>query len=200
MGTLDNGGCLFNGEIETLLPFRESLCRECEVKGLGWIYESANVLSAYLQKLVATISNNEREAGGIPTDFTKFTDTQLKKVKVALSKSQGVFLLKQVLIKNRKDTFGSNYMDQANCGYEDEESLAIDHGAYDEGYLIKTIRMLVTILHDTVFPRGSKFTKATTKLQSLLDDPLVKKVLQGKPLTTKDSGRTKSDSFLPSLS
>ena len=78
MGTLDNGGCLFNGEMKNWLPFRESLCRECDVKGLGWIYESANVLSAYLQKLVAAMSNKEREAGGIPTDFTKFTDSQLK--------------------------------------------------------------------------------------------------------------------------
>ncbi len=164
MGTLDNGGCLFNGEIKTWFPFRESLCRECDVKGLGWIYESANVLSVYLQKLVAAMTNKEREAGGIPTDFTKFTDSQLKKVKASLSKSQGVFLLKKTLIKlNRKDTFGSNYMDHAKCGYEDEEALTIAHGACDEGYLIKTNRMLVTILHDVVFPRGSKRTKATTK-------------------------------------
>ena len=91
MGTLDNGDCLFNGEIKTWLPFRESLCRECDVKGLGWIYESANVLSAYLQKLVAAMSNKEREAGGIPTDFTKFTDSQLKKVKAALSKKSACF-------------------------------------------------------------------------------------------------------------
>lgn len=194
MGTLDNGGCLFNGEIKTWLPFRESLCRECDVKGLGWIYESANVLSAYLQKLVEAMSNKEREAGGIPTDFTKFTDSQLKKVKAALSKSQGAFLLKQTLIKNRKDTFGSNYMDHAKCGYEDEAALAIAHGACDEGYLIKTNRMLVTILHDAVFPRGSKLTKATTKLQSLLDGPLVKKVLQGTPL--EDEGQWQDEVWL----
>jgi hypothetical protein len=35
------------------------------------------------------------------------------------------------------------------------------------------------LLHDAVYPKGSKLTKATTKLQRLLDGPLVKKVLQG---------------------
>ena len=73
-------------------------------------------------------------------------------------------------------------MDHVKCGYEDEETLTIDHGDCDEGYFIKTNRMLVTILHDAVFPRGSNLTKTTTKLQSLLDGPLVKKVLQDTPL------------------
>ena len=47
-------------------------------------------------------------------------------------------------------------MDHAKCGYKDEAALAIAHGACDEGYLIKTNRMLATILHEAVFPRGSK--------------------------------------------
>ena len=128
------------------------------------------------------MTNIERKAGGIPTDFTKFSDSQLKKVKATLDKGQGAFLLKQTLIKNHKDTFGSNYMDQVKCGYKDETTLTIGHGAYDEGYLIETNRMFVTILHDTVYPRGSNLTKTTTNLQSLLDDPLVKKVLQDTPL------------------
>jgi hypothetical protein len=38
------------------------------------------------------------------------------------------------------------------------------------------------LLHDAVYPKGSKLTKATTKLQSLLDGPLVKRVLQGTSL------------------
>jgi hypothetical protein len=42
------------------------------------------------------------------------------------------------------------------------------------------------ILHDTVYPKGSKLTKATTKLQSLLDGPMVKKVLQGTSLGDED--------------
>ena len=50
-------------------------------------------------------------------------------------------------------------MDHAKCGYKVETELVIVHGACDEDYLIKTNRMIVTILHDTVFPRGSKFTK-----------------------------------------
>ena len=112
MGTLDNGGCSFNGEIKTWFPFRESVCHECDVKGLGWIYESVNVFSGYLQKLVVAMTNKERETGVIPTDVTKFSDSQLKKVKslTVLDKSQGVFLLKEDLIKNHKDNFGSNYI------------------------------------------------------------------------------------------
>jgi len=31
--------------------------------GLGWVYEIANVLSAYLQKAVADMSKKDREAG-----------------------------------------------------------------------------------------------------------------------------------------
>jgi hypothetical protein len=49
--------------------------------GLGWVYEIANVISAHLQKAVADIV----------TDFEKFSDTQLKKVEIVLSKSQGSF-------------------------------------------------------------------------------------------------------------
>jgi hypothetical protein len=76
-----------------------------------------NVLSAYLQKAVAEMPNKEREAGGVAMDFSKFSESQLKKVAKMLGKSQGSFALKQALIKHRKDTFGSNYMDHAKCGY-----------------------------------------------------------------------------------
>jgi hypothetical protein len=69
--------------------------------GLGWVYEIANVLSAYLQKAVAERSNKEREAGGVVTDFSKFSEALLKKVVKLLGKSQGSFLLKQALIKHR---------------------------------------------------------------------------------------------------
>ncbi len=67
---VDNGGCSFNGEIKNWMAFRQSLCRESDGKGLGWVYESANVLSSYLQKAVSEMSNKEREAGGVTTDFT----------------------------------------------------------------------------------------------------------------------------------
>ena len=76
---VDNGGCSFNGEIKNWMAFRQSLCRESDGKGLGWVYESANVLSAYLQKAETCslltcrkyeMSNKEREAGGVTTDFT----------------------------------------------------------------------------------------------------------------------------------
>ncbi len=105
---VDNGGCYFNEEIKNWLIFRQSLCRESDGLGLGWVYELANVLSAYLQTAVAEMSNKEREAGEVATDCAKFSEAQLKKVAKALGKSQGSFLLKQVLIKHRKDTFGSN--------------------------------------------------------------------------------------------
>jgi hypothetical protein len=82
------------------------------------------------------------------------------------------------LIKHRKDTFGSNYMDHAKCGYDNEEDLVETHEQSDIVYLIKGNRQFIMILHDTVYPKGSKLTKATTKLQSLLDGPLVKTVLQ----------------------
>jgi hypothetical protein len=88
--------------------------------GLGWVCETANVLSAYLQKAVAEMSNKEREAGGVVMDFTKLPEAQLKKVVKLLGKSQGSFLLKEVPIKHRKDTFGSNYMDHVKCGYDKE--------------------------------------------------------------------------------
>ena len=140
--------------------------------GLGWIYEIANVLSVYLQKAVAEMSKKDREAGGIVTDFAKFSDAQLKKVAIVLGKCQGSFLLKQTLIKHRKDTFGSNYMDHAKCGYANEEDLVEAYEQCDLTYLIKGNRQFVMLLHDAVYPKGSKLTKATTKLQSLLDGPL----------------------------
>ena len=95
--------------------------------GLGWIYEIANVLSTYLQKTVADMSNKKREAGGVAMDFSKFSEAQLKKLAKPLGKSQGSFLLKQALIKHRKDTSGSNYMDHAKCGYANEEDLVEAH-------------------------------------------------------------------------
>ena len=95
MGTLvDNGGCYFNGEIKSWLPFRQKLCRLSDDMGLGWVYEIANVIFDYLQKAVAKMLKKDREAGGIVTDFEKFSDTQLKKVAIVLSKRQGSFLLK----------------------------------------------------------------------------------------------------------
>ena len=69
-------------------------------------------------------------------------------------------------------------MDHDKCGYDNEKDLVEDHEQCDLSYLIKGNRLFIVLLHDTVYPKRSKLTKATTKLQSLLDDPLVKKVLQ----------------------
>ncbi len=70
-------------------------------------------------------------------------------------------------------------MDHAKCGYDKEEDLTETHEQCDPAYLIKTNRQFIMLLNDAVYPKGSKFTKETTKLQSLFDDPMVKKVLQG---------------------
>ncbi len=188
MGTLvDNGGCYFNGEIKNWLVFRQILCRSSDGMGLGWIYEIVNVLSAYLQKTVADMSqsNKDREAGGVDMDFSKFSEDQVKKLSKPLGKSQGSFLLNQSLSKNR-NTFGSNYMDHVKCGYANVEDLVTVHGQCDLTYLIKSNRQFVMLLHDTVYPKGSNLTKATTKLQSLFDDPLVKKVLQDTTIGDED--------------
>ena len=60
----------------------------------GELYEIANVISTYLQKAVAEMSNKEREAGVVVTDFSKFSEAQFKKVVKLLGKSQGSFLYK----------------------------------------------------------------------------------------------------------
>ena len=71
MGTLDNGGCDHN------LPFRSTLCLECEGKGLGWIYETTNVFCTHLQNIAVVTSNKQRETGDIATYFTKFSDVEI---------------------------------------------------------------------------------------------------------------------------
>ena len=183
MGTLvDNGGCSCKGEIKNWLTFRQSLYRE-----------SSNVLSDYLEKAVAEMSNKEREDGGVATDFTKFSEAQLKKVARALGKSQGVFLLIQELIKHHKNTFGSN-MDHAKCGYDNEADLVEVHSQCDLACVIKGNRQFIMFLYDAVDPKGSKLTKANTKMQSLFDDPLVKKVLQD---TSLGSGHERLQSRQP---
>ena len=40
----------------------------------------------------------------------------------------------------------------------------------------------ISLYSSSIYPKGSKLTKTTTKLQSLFDDPLVKKVIQDKSL------------------
>jgi hypothetical protein len=47
--------------------------------GLGLVYEIANVISVYLQKSVAEMSNKQREVGDVVMDFSKFSEVHLKK-------------------------------------------------------------------------------------------------------------------------
>ena len=52
-----------------------------------------------MERSKAAMSNKHKEAGGMTTDFTKFPDAEIRKVRQGLLKSQGVFLLEQVLVK-----------------------------------------------------------------------------------------------------
>ena len=89
-------------------------------------------------------------------------------------------------MKHQKGHFGLNYMNHAKCRYVKEEELVEAHEQCDLAYLIKGNRQFIMLLHDAVYPKGSKLTKATTKLQSLIDGPMVKKVLQGTSLGDED--------------
>jgi hypothetical protein len=60
--------------------------------GLGWVYETVDVFSTYLQEAVAEMSNTERESRGVVRDFTKIPESQLKKVVKLIGKRQGSFL------------------------------------------------------------------------------------------------------------
>jgi hypothetical protein len=77
-------------------------------------------------------------------------------------------------------------MDHAKCGYDKVKDLAETHEQCDLAYLIKANRQFIMLLHDNVYPKGSKLTRSTTKLQILLDGPLVKKVLQVTSLGDED--------------
>jgi hypothetical protein len=77
-------------------------------------------------------------------------------------------------------------MDHVKCGYGKEEDLTEAHEQCDLAYLIKDNRQFIMLLYDAVYPKDSKLTKATTKLQSLLDGPMVKNVLQGTSLGDED--------------
>ena len=112
------------------------------------------------------MSNKERDTGGITTDFTKFSESHLKKIAQTLGKNQGTFLLHQSLINHHKDTFGSNYMDHTKCGYDNETELVETHEQCDLVYFIKDNRQFIMFLHDVVYPKGSKFTKTFTSLPS----------------------------------
>ena len=52
-----------------------------------------------------------------------------------------------------------NYKDSVKCGYADEDELSEAHNQCDLTYLIKVNRQVVTILHETVYPKGSNPTK-----------------------------------------
>ena len=50
-------------------------------------------------------------------------------------------------------------MDHVKCGYDKEEDLVEGHEQCDLTYRIKVNRQFVILLHDVVYPKGSKITK-----------------------------------------
>jgi hypothetical protein len=162
----------------------------------GELYEIANVISTYLQKAVAEMSNKEREAGVVVTDFSKFSEAQFKKVVKLLGKSQGSFLYKESLIKCRKDTFGSNYMDHAKCGYDEEEDPVQVHEQCDLSYLIKGNRQF--IMSST--PKDPSSQKQLPSCKVCLMAPWSRRFSKTRLLVTRNNREPMSGLSLPSLS
>ena len=69
-------------------------------------------------------------------------------------------------------------MDHPKCGYASLDKFVKAHKQCDQADITTFNRQFVTLLHDAVFPSGSRLTKATAKLQSLLDGPVIKLVLE----------------------
>jgi hypothetical protein len=132
-------------------------------------------------------------------DFSKFSETQLKKVVKSLGKSQGSFLLKQALIKHRKDTFGSNYMDHAKCGYDNEEDLVEAHEQCDLAYLIKGNRQLCSFMIPST-PKDPSSQKLLPSCKVCSMAPWSRRFSKARLLVTRNNGTSKYGLSPPSLS
>jgi hypothetical protein len=115
VGTLSGGSAslaLFDGQPQHWQAFKAKVCRLCDEKDWTWLVEGANVLSDHLQVIVAAMtSTSKRSAGGMSTDFSKFSKEAINEVAKKLKDSQAQFKLKYACIKNKKDTFGAYFMD-----------------------------------------------------------------------------------------
>jgi hypothetical protein len=84
------------------------------------------------------------------------------------------------------------------------EDLTETHEQCDLAYLIKDNRQFIMLLHDVVYPKGSKLTKATTKLQSLFDGVLMslwsRRFFKAHVMVMRTTGANKSCLSLQSLS
>ena len=68
----------------------------------------------------------KRSPGGMSTDFSKFSKETINEVAKKLKDSQSQFQLKYVFIKNKKDTFGTHFMDPGKMVYS-KDDLDMDH-------------------------------------------------------------------------
>jgi hypothetical protein len=68
----------------------------------------------------------KRSPDGMSTDFSKFSKERINEVAKKLKDSQSQFQLKYVFIKNKKDTFGTHFMDPGKMVYS-KDDLDMDH-------------------------------------------------------------------------
>jgi hypothetical protein len=156
MGTLSGGSAAslaFDGQPQNWQIFKEKVCRQCDEKDWGWLIEGVNVLSDHLQVIVAeTTTTSKRSAGGMSTDFSKFSKTAIDEVAKKLKDSQVQFQLKYVFIKIKKGTtFGTHFMDHEKMGYS-KDDLAKAHKNCDQQYTTKVNRQFITLIHNEMFP------------------------------------------------
>ena len=145
------------------------------------LIEGANALSDHFQVIVAAMTaTSKRSAGDMSTDFSKFSKEAINEVAKKLKDSQVQFQLKYACIKNKKDTFGTHFMDPEKMGYS-KDDLAKAHKNCDQQYKTKPTvnRQFITLLHNAMFPADSKPTPAMLRLQGLIDSSTVKGLMQG---------------------
>ena len=116
--------------------------------GMGWVYETVDVFSTYLQEEVAEMSNKERESRGVVMDFTKIPESQLKKVVKLLEKSQCLFNLSKPSSSIAKTLLGRTtwIMSNADTTKRQIMSLVEAHKQCDLTYLIKDNRQFIMFL------------------------------------------------------
>jgi hypothetical protein len=80
---------LFDGQPQHWQAFKAKVCRLCDEKDWTWLVEGANVLSDHLQVIVAAMTaTSKRSAGGMSTDFSKFSKEAINEVAKKLKDSQ----------------------------------------------------------------------------------------------------------------
>ena len=144
------------------------------------------MISDHLQVIVAAMTGIcKRSAGGMSTDFSKFSKQAIDEVAKKLKDSQAQFQLKYACIKNKKDTFGAHFMDSEKMGYS-KDDLAKAHKNCDQQYTTKVNRQFITLIHNAMFPADSKPTPAILRLQGLIDSSTVKGLMEGTAVGNED--------------